>query len=168
MVAGSLSEFTLVGPFFYVQNVNPCLLRNTKIKSINDTEILIQNIQIGDKIISPFTSTPQTVKRLLCNKVTFVENNNNMPICIPASFFSKNIPSEDVYISGHHRIIININEHPFGVQAFKLCTNFVSKNKLEELFPCQDNKLEYFHIELEDPRHPMIISNLPVESYQTE
>ena len=91
---------------------------------------------------------------------------NNRPMVIRKNFFDVNLPSEDVFVSGFHRIILNKNpENSIGIQAYKLTNSFLS---LEEIEKAKENdKLFYYHIELEDQNQHLIASNLSVESYQS-
>lgn len=88
---------------------------------------------------------------------------DNMPVCIEKDFISKGVPFEDVYISGYHRVVLSDKSGPnrhIGVQANKLTNKFITLEEVNDLF--------YYHIELEDPTQHLIVSGMPVESFQKE
>lgn len=75
--------------------------------------------------------------------------------------FSLEVPLEDVFISGHHRIYFQKENIYQGVQAFKL-PNIEFLEKFNS-----DDVVEYYHIELEQ-NFGYFVSELPVESYNMD
>jgi hypothetical protein len=162
LIVGDIST-DFWGVYFTTQ-INPCLLPNSKIKLYDNSYKEIQNLNLSDKLKSPFSDKPQTIKQIIKNSVSFNTSSKNMPIHIPKSFLSENVPFEDVYISGHHRIIIQTEENKYtGVQAFKLMDKFLSEEEVLNMF---GHQMVYYHIELEDPGEHLIVSDMFVESYQ--
>ena len=150
---------------YTLMSLYPCLLAKTNIKLINDQNIFIEELTRDDLLKSPFSDKPQAIKRIIKTLVTYDSSSKNMPICIPKSFLSENVPSENVYISGYHRIIIKTGENDYtGIQAFKLNDNFVTEEELRKRF---GDELIYYHIELEDSKQHLIVSDMFVESYQS-
>ena len=163
LIVGSIS-LDNDGGIYTLSVTQPCLLPFTKVKLFDNEYISVQNLSQGDIVKSPFSDKPQMIKQILKNSVSFDPTSKNMPICIPKSFLSQNVPSEDVYISGHHRIIIQTGENNYtGIQAFKLTDRFLTQEELQNKF---GDELVYYHIELEDPTEHLIVSDMFVESYQ--
>ena len=149
-----------------------CFLKHTPILCENFLYKNIQDIKEGEYIISCFSRKLAKVKEIIRNKVSFdTLPVDNRPIKIPRDFFCSDIPNQDLYISGFHRIIFYSKSKNIKVykQAFKingLCENFQNENQV--LAVTGEDELVYYHIRLEDPTDGLITCNLSVESYQDD
>ena len=141
-----------------------CLLKGAKISTPTNFSF-IENLKENDEIISVFSKSNIKIKRIIKNYhlIDDIEK-ENIPILIKKNFFFKNFPDEDLVISGHHRIIFNVKKNEYtGVQAFKL----PNISYLEDLSQFMvDDKLVYYHIELEDENEGFFANNIAVESYK--
>jgi hypothetical protein len=146
--------------------VIPCFLAETKLLTSTFEYKKVSEITTSDLIQSPFSSEPQKIKQIMKKEVDFKNiDKNNRPMVIRKDFFEKNLPSEDVFVSVFHRIILHKdNQNLVGIQAFKLSNSFLSEEEIENTK--ENDKLFYYHIELEDQNQHLIASNLSVESYQ--
>jgi hypothetical protein len=115
----------------------------------------IESLKDGDLLLAPpFNNRTVEIQRVFMS--TYVGTKENVPYRIPAHFFEKNLPSEDILISPHHSVFYN------G----------------KWLLPCQINGLqpeegmvgkpfEYYHIGLPDYySDKMWCNNLPVDSWE--
>jgi hypothetical protein len=135
---------------------------------LSDCDIVLEdystkNISVlekSDKVLGYFSKQPQSISQILKTKHQIKSlQPTNVPYLIKKSSFSENVPEKDIHLSGHHRIILKTGENNFtGIQTFKLqeCVK-VNYNNLEE-------KVEYYHIILENKEESLIANNLPVES----
>uniref|UniRef100_A0A6C0KSL4 Hedgehog/Intein (Hint) domain-containing protein n=1 Tax=viral metagenome TaxID=1070528 RepID=A0A6C0KSL4_9ZZZZ len=144
---------------------NPCFLSETQILTENNVYKKVKDITPNDKIISPFSTVPQKIKNII-KKETQNKSGTNMPLVIKASTLNEELPLHDVYLSGHHRVIISNGKNSYlGVQAFKLFNTFLTIEEAKDL--TGEKELHYYHIELENSCQHLIASGLPVESYQS-
>lgn len=90
---------------------------------------------------------------------------NNRPIKISKSSLTKNVPTKDLFISGYHRIIVKENDKSYiGIQAHKLVPEFATEKDLTPYLT--NDKITYYHIELEDQNEWLFANGVPVESWQ--
>ena len=170
VIGGSYSSFTnndgskinnLVLISFLADPV-VCFLENCLVTMANGTEKPIQEITVGDKVLGGLTKRSLTVKHIGFKNVKMSQViDSNKPCKIPKGFFSPNLPSNEVYLSGHHRLFYKMNEdHIFhSIQAYKLFG----------LVPVQvlnNDVFKYFHMELET-FEPVLVSGLLAETLQT-
>ena len=168
-----------------LNNVSPpCLLKGTQILVAIDESLKIyknvEDIQEGDVTVSPFSGKGVKVKRLIKQEINWEALDvYNRPLRISKDAIDVNLPSSDLYISGHHRVIIKNHSHTkldstfvhstpkfVGVQAFKISEfqdKFITLD--EALVVTGEDKLHYYNIELEDPLEGIIASGLALESY---
>jgi hypothetical protein len=125
-----------------------CLLKGTKILTPNG-EILIENLSINDIVL---TSDNREVK-IIDIYNTLASSEDNLYV-IHKDTISKEIPNEDLFFSGGHRVKIHGKfYHPFHNK-----TNLIQK--------CDDTKLiQFYHIKLENYLTDFLVANgLEVES----
>ena len=153
----------------YVSTLNPCVLDTTEILTFDKTINLVRykqagKINVGDYVISPISKIPVQVVKIVKKKIKYKTlDQTNRPIKIKKGFFSDNVPSKDVFISGHHRIINTLEDGSMiGIQAFKLCDNILSEEETKK--EIRKKKIIYYNFELENRNEGMIASNLPIES----
>jgi hypothetical protein len=146
-------------------NVNTlvCFLPGSQILINQDpvTYKAIEDLVETDSVISCFTHTPVSIKKCVRHAVRLQElEPTNVPYVIPKDFFGSNTPNQDVYLSGHHRIIFNLNDNSkLGVQTFKIDGLKPAVIANEELY--------YYHIELNsEDTDGVICSNIPVEALE--
>ena len=164
MIAGDLTSPSGGGGIWYSFQIAPCFLSISKILLANSTYKSIDLLSTFDKVKSPFSSEPQAIRNIIKRPInSSTVPPDNMPVCIEKDFISKGVPFEDVYISGYHRVVLSDKSGPnrhIGVQANKLTNKFITLEEVNDLF--------YYHIELEDPTQHLIVSGMPVESFQKE
>lgn len=118
-----------------------CFLSHSRILMGDCSYREIKDIKKGDFVISAFTNLP--VEVLHCGKTSNKLSSlyqTNLPVCIPVDFFCKDKPFETVFLSGHHRILINAHSAILGVPAHR----FVGTVKKT----CVEDVVDYFHLEL--------------------
>jgi len=87
------------------------------------------------------------------------------PVMIPAHAFGRGLPTDDLYVSPQHRVLIEgpACELFFGEPAVLVAAKYLVDTFAELAAPVAD--LQYFHILMAD--HDMLLSNgLPTESFQ--
>jgi hypothetical protein len=144
-----------------------CLLGKTLILTENNQYKQVEDLTEDDKIVAAFTNNIISIKRIIKNIVDLQTTvKDNYPLLIRKNSVSKNLPLDDIFISGHHRIILQIdNNHTIGVQACKIFDSFLSQEEIES-HKNKDGYLYYYHIELEDNTEHLISSGIAIESFQ--
>jgi hypothetical protein len=139
------------GPALYVSATPAslvCLLKGTKILTPAG-EILIENLKINDTVL---TADNREVKITdIYSSLTSSENNLYV---IRKDIISRDVPNEDLFVSGGHRVKIHDKfYHPFHNK-----TNLIEK--------CNENKLvQFYHIKLENYLTDFLVANgVTVES----
>jgi hypothetical protein len=134
-----------------------CYLKGTKILTENGY-INIEDLSVGDNVVTKGKIHDDAYLELnenyyvepikwLGNFKTSICNEMYLPICIKANALGDNSPSEDLYISPKHRIIID---------GKMVC----AKDMVNGTTIFQDNdfrSIHYYHLELND--HASIIAN---------
>ena len=96
------------GDFYpiYISPPPPCFLAETLISLPDGIRKRVDTLKPNDKILSAFPHhNSLTVKHIHKRDVELGKiEQTNLLFKIPASHFGLNCPSEDLYISGHHRI----------------------------------------------------------------
>ena len=162
-VAMAASESTGVWYWSFPQQTQSCFLAGSQISMADNTFKSIEKITVGEKVISCFSNAPITVKRVWHNTIQGSKlEPDNVPFCIPKSFIAKENPSEDVFLSGFHRIIVTSETgERVGVQTFKF----------PGLLPVkyEEDAVDYYHIELDsDFTDGVYVSGMPVEALEHE
>ena len=162
-VAMAASESSGVWYWSFPQQTQSCFLAGSQISMADNTFKSIEKITVGEKVISCFSNAPITVKRVWHNTIQGSKlEPDNVPFCIPKSFIAKENPSEDVFLSGFHRIIVTSETgERVGVQTFKF----------PGLLPVkyEEDAVDYYHIELDsDFTDGVYVSGMPVEALEHE
>jgi hypothetical protein len=141
-----------------------CYVKGTKILTDNGY-VNIEDLKVNDTIITKgkihddeYINLDDKTESLPIIWIGNIERSNltsqNAPICIKANAFGENLPSEDLFVSPAHRILIEGKM----VQANSLINGYSIFQYFEK------NSVEYYHIELET--HSSIVANgLLAESY---
>ena len=69
-------------------------------------------------LISPFSDKPQKIKNIFKDTFKFdLCEKTNLPMVIKKDSVGPNVPFEDVFLSGHHRVFLldKTSTHPIGV-----------------------------------------------------
>jgi hypothetical protein len=87
---------------------------------------------------------------------------------IPKGHFSETIPSKDVLISGHHRVMFNVQDtsNHVGIQTFKL-HDFEVLDKDTVLQTTGLDEVRYYHIEVEGGKNAMFCDGLSIETLES-
>lgn len=147
----------------YFVNTMSCFLEGSQILISQEPKIYkaIEELVEGDTVISCFTLTPVKIRRCVNRKVKLQQlEPTNIPYVIPKDFFGVNTPDADVYISGHHRVICNLNnQSKLGIHAYNI------DGIKPAIIP--ETELYYYHIELDcDETNGVICSNISVEALE--
>ena len=144
----------------------PCLSQKTRILTEGFVYKQICDIHIGDQVVSPLSNKLVKVtnisKRSITNKKDVEDTNTLYKV---SKYSLGDLPHEDLFISGHHRVILKIAPEQYvGIQMCKLC--FGVKLTDTEFQSAIDEGLTYYNLELEDKREGFFAEGLPVESMQ--
>jgi hypothetical protein len=140
-----------------------CLLSDCDILLGNNMYKNITDLKVGDNVMGYFSNKSCKIVDIIKNthQVSSLQN-TNIPYLIRKSALDENVPSKDIHISGHHRLIIRTIENEFiGIQAFKLDIATPDFDKTNDT-------VTYYHLRLDNPNEGVIVNNLPVESYQED
>ncbi|NBV31925.1 MAG: hypothetical protein EBR93_05260, partial [Bacteroidetes bacterium] len=149
----SIPELYLTAP---VPPVIPCLCRGMKILTPSG-DVRIESLKEGDLLLAPPVNN-RTVEIQRIHTSTYVGTLENVPYRIPAHFFEKNIPNEDVLLSPHHLVFYNGKWHlPCQIDGLQ-----PEEHMIGETF-------EYYHIGLPDYYSDKVwCHNLPVDSWDQQ
>ena len=134
--------------------VTNCLCRGMKILTPSGY-VPIESLKKGDLLVAPsFNNRTVEIQRILSS--TYVGIKENLPYRIPAHFFGKNKPSEDILISPLHRVFHKRKWHlPCQIEGIRMEESMLGKT------------FEYYHIELPDYySDKMWCNNMPVDSLE--
>jgi hypothetical protein len=143
---GGLSQIISANVF---PSTPPCLLEGTYIRTPTG-EALIEDLKAGDIVLTSRNRESKIVSLLK----TYIESDNSLYV-VEKNTLGENLPTEDLFLSGHH--LINIKGkfmHPYHNKSklIKKCTGL--------------RQIRYYHIELENYLTDMLIANgVEVESY---
>ena len=131
--------------------VVPCLCRGMKILTPSG-DVTIESLREGDLLLTPPNRTVE-IQRI--HSSTYIGTLENVPYRIPAHFFEKNIPDEDILLSPNHVVFYNGKwRTPCQIDGLKPEVHMIG-----EMF-------EYYHISLPDYYSDKIwCHNLPVDSW---
>jgi hypothetical protein len=158
---------TLTLTFLVGEQQVPCFLPISRIRMEDGTDKPVNQILAGDMVISAFSNTPVKVKHCGYTVVNFSDiEKTNLPYSIPGSYFSRDVPASTVYISGHHRIILNhATSGLIGVQTFKVVDDTNAITLEEQILKLSgSNAIRYYHIELEGGGNAVYSEGLAVET----
>lgn len=148
-IATSIPELVYYSP----TPVVPCLCRGMKILTPSGY-VPIESLKEGDLLLAP-PRNDRTVEIQRFFSSTYVGTLENVPYRIPAHFFEKNSPSEDVLLSPHHLVFYNGKWRlPCQIDGLK-----PEEHMIGETF-------EYYHIGLPEYYSDKVwCHNLPVDSW---
>ena len=155
------SQFTAspVLTLTFIVSEIPCFLSVSRILMEDGTYTPIEKIKHGDMVVSAFSNTPVKVKRCGYTIVKFTDiEKTNLPYTIPKSYFSDDVPTGDVYVSGHHRIVNKTDNSLLGVQTFKMV------NSIHAVTEYGSDTIRYYHIELEGGVNAVYSEGLALET----
>jgi photosystem II stability/assembly factor-like uncharacterized protein len=140
-----------------------CLSSKVSVLMADKTYKSITNVKRGDKI-SSINDIELNVVHAGYSIVNYnMLQSTNLLFIIPKNMFGNGIPFKDVYISGHHRVIISTYDKYIGIQAFKFGDLRVLKHD-EILDLTELEEVRYYHIEVEGGKNIMICDGLPLET----
>ena len=143
----------------------PCLLKNTKVLTADNTHVNIQDLKVGDYIRGAFSCLPKQIKSVAHNRLYYdTLNTNNIPCKIPKHYFVElQTPSEDVYISGGHSLLYKDCDTIKALWTSEIVSS-CSRTDLVELGYIDDfGYISYYHIDI-DEVDGMVVSGMPVET----
>ena len=157
----------------------PCFLAPTRLLTIHPETLeeeykAISEIKKGDKVKGPISSKAITVTRCGSSDVNLdLLAKYNFPRHISKDFFAPNKPSEDVYLSGGHRLLCLLPSSGEKGDYIRLPCGSISeldeheiKSSEKILEITKENSVKYYHIELEDTNEGVIAGGLAVESLE--
>ena len=140
-------------PVLSLSSSVPCLCRGMKILTPSG-DVPIESLKEGDLLLAP-PINKRTVKIQRIYSSTYMGTRENVPYRIPAHFFEKNIPNEDVLLSPNHLVFYNGKWHlPCQMDGL-----YPEEHMIGKWF-------EYYHIRLPDYYSDKVwCHNLPVDSW---
>lgn len=150
---------------YYTYNPQPPEPTPAHLCFLSDCDILLSDLStknitelhITDEVLGYLTNKPEKIKQII-KRVHFIDflEDTNKPYLISKDSFAPNVPNKDIHLSGHHRVILSIEDNHFvGMQTFKLPNCRKERNNPDEI--------AYYHIILENRGVGLIVNNLPVE-----
>jgi len=114
----------------------------------------IESLKEGDLLlVPPFYNRTVEIRRMFSS--TYVGTKENVPYRIPAHFFERNNPTEDILLSPHHVVFYNGKWHlPCQVEGLRAEEGMIGE------------RFEYYHIALPDYYSDKIwCNNMAVDSW---
>ena len=142
----------------------PCLLRGSKVLMADRTEKDIDYLKPGDMVLGVISKKPKKVEKLLIKTVDLrkIDKANHVYI-IAKDSIKPNLPSENVLISGQHRVFVKVlnaqSEHHSQV-----LTAIPAKDLPNSTIYLSGCQVEYCHLQIEDD-DGFFVYGLPVESF---
>ena len=165
-----------VGPdIVEVQNDIPCFLNITEILTISENQEDIYKpiscIRKGDFVKGAISGKPEKVIHCGYGEVSLdLLEKYNFPRRIPKDFFAPNRPTKDIYCSGGHSILALIaNSKEYLRIPTKMIKSLdpyeiTQEDVIKEI--TGEDRVLYYHIELENAQEGVIASGLSVESME--
>lgn len=155
LIATGCTGITQTPGFIYSTAV-PCLLPGTLITLGNLEKVPIETITVGAYVMGCLSKTPKKVLGVSCENVGISQlQPTNKVFKIPKSSIGVECPANDLYISGHHRVFVSMdNNRVTAIPAYRLS---VSEKVSYEM-------VEYWHLEVEDD-DGFFANGLGVESF---
>ena len=141
-----------------------CVLKDTPI-CVGGVKMYkkIQDLREGDSIIGAVSNTPKKIKQVVITSHKYTDiDPNNVPYKIPADFYAKNIPVQDIYISGTHAIAFSNRKKETILISVIYADKFVPAT-VDELAAFGYPEITYYNIELDEP-DGMYAGGVPVET----
>ena len=140
-----------------------CVLKDTPICVGVKMYKKIQDLREGDSIIGAGSNTPKKIKQVVITSHKYTDiDPNNVPYKIPADFYAKNIPVQDIYISGTHAIVFSNSKKETILISVIYADTFVPAT-VDELAAFGYPEITYYNIELDEP-DGMYAGGVPVET----
>ncbi|NBP16743.1 hypothetical protein EBU95_20545, partial [bacterium] len=128
----------------------PCLVSGMKILTIHGY-CPVEELHSGEIIITPDKRKIAIVDIL---KSTIIGSEKNIPCRIPAHYFEKNSPLEDIILSRHHAVFYGKWRVPIWLDNLSYEKDLIGKT------------FTYYHIQLPDyGKDKLICHNLPIDSF---
>jgi BspA type Leucine rich repeat region (6 copies)/Hint domain len=140
-----------------------CVLKDTPICVGVKMYKKIQDLREGDSIIGAVSNTPKKIKQVVITSHKYSDiDPNNVPYKIPADFYAKNIPVQDIYISGTHAIAFSNSKKETVLISVIYAEDFVPAT-VDELAAFGYPDITYYNIELDEP-DGMYAGGVPIET----
>ena len=158
-VAGSY-----LGNLWYASFPAPCLLSTCSILMGDRTFKPITEVRNGDEVLSIQTGNGVKVIHSGYMVVNYASlPNTNLPLVFPKDLLGNGVPVKDVYISGHHRVVLPAYGNSVAIQAYKF-GDFKVLSEEEVLKLSGLEEVRYYHIEVEGGKDFINCDGLPVET----
>lgn len=165
-----------------------CFLPTTRILMVDNTYKRISQIKKGETIRG-LSGIPRRV--LHAGYVKFTPERTHpesLPRCIPMNFFGKNLPRENLYLSGGHSVVLlesnekyrreieeteretgrTVNMSGYRKLMSKKLSNLRILKTTEEIKNLTGLEPRYYHLVIDDISDGMIVDGLPVEATSEE
>jgi hypothetical protein len=165
-----------------------CFLPTTRILMADNTYKQISQIKQGESIRG-LSGIPRKV--LHAGYLNFRPENTHpesLPRCIPMNFFGKNLPRENLYLSGGHSVILlestpkykqeieeteretsrTVNMSGYRKLMSKKLSNLKVLKSSDEIKQITGTEPRYYHLVIDDLSDGMIADGLPVEATSEE
>ena len=121
----------------------------------------VDELSPGEKILSGFPNhAPLTVKHIHKKEVELSKiEPTNVLFKVPASHFGSKCPSEDLFISGHHRIFFQNVQDPTQFQGRQVFQIFDKDYVFQK-----EGIVTYYNIEVEEGKNTVFANGLSVET----
>ena len=153
--AGTFSFFNTGGNAFITDNVTPCYLAGTRVRT-DRGEVQVEELAIGDRVVTLNGSTKpiKWIGKRAYSSAFAAGNRDIIPILIKQGALGRDIPERDLYVSPLHAMFFD----DVLVQAEHL-VNGKSVVRCPHIDP-----IRYFHIELD--QHDVIFAEgAPAETF---
>lgn len=159
MSGPTLSMTGITGGLTHDQTAVVCFTSGTLIKT-REGEVAIEDLKVGDKVLT-LDDGYQPIRWIGSRNVTaqdLAENPKLRPIRISAGALGNNMPTQDLTVSPHHRILANskIAERMFGVNEVLVGAKHLAE--LDGVEIAEDmHEATYWHFLFE--KHQIVFSN---------
>ena len=161
-----------------------CFLPTTRILLADNTYKRISQIKKGDTIRGLSGNTRRVLHAGYVNFKPERTHPESLPRCIPMNFFGKNLPRENLYLSGGHSIVLlesnekfkqeieeteretgrTVNMSGYRKLMSKKLSNLRVLKSTDEIKQLTGSEPRYYHLVIDDISDGMIADGLPVEA----
>lgn len=161
-----------------------CFLPTTRILMADNTYKQISKIKAGESIRGLSGISRRVLHAGYLNFRPENTHPESLPRCIPMNFFGKNLPRENLYLSGGHSIILlestqkykqeieeteretsrTVNMSGYRKLMSKKLSNLKVLKTTEEIKQITGTDPRYYHLVIDDLSDGMIADGLPVEA----
>jgi photosystem II stability/assembly factor-like uncharacterized protein len=153
-----------LGNLWYASFPAPCLLSTCSILMGDRTFKPVTEVRNGDEVLSIQTGNGVKVIHSGYMVVNYASiPNTNLPLVFPKDLLGNGVPVKDVYISGHHRVVLPAYGNSVAIQAYKF-GDFKVLSEEEVLKLSGLEEVRYYHIEVEGGKDFINCDGLPVET----